>query len=123
MDDLAKFTHSIKSDGTEMLVIRTDSEEELMQIRERFFQSIVFYPPSQQPRLVEAPPPPQQQQEQQPPKKPYLSEGDRCHACNGRMVVKTATNRGTGREFPFLGCSNFPNCEFTAYVAKQSRRA
>lgn len=120
MDELAKFTHSIKSDGTEMLVIRTDSEEELLQIRERLFQSIVFYPPTQQPKLVATPPP--QQQEQQ-PKKPYLSEGDACHACKGRMVLKTATNRGTGREFPFLGCSNFPNCEFTAYVAKQSRRA
>ena len=116
---LAKFTHSIKSDGSEMLVIRTDSEEELIAIRNRLFPRIVFNTPTEESAKAETPAEPQK--ENSTGKKPYLQEGDGCHACNGKMSIKTATNRKSGKEFNFLGCSNYPNCEFTAYVKQQKK--
>lgn len=121
---LAKFTHSIRSDGTEMLVIRTDSEEELIEIRNRLFPRIAYGNPPDEPPAEQ---PKEEPKKQEKPtlslKKPYLNEGDSCQVCDGTMSVKKATNRNTGNEFNFLGCSNYPECDFTAYISKQKKRA
>jgi len=38
------------------------------------------------------------------------SEGDECSNCDGVLVERSQRVFGTQ---PFLGCSNYPKCEFT----------
>jgi hypothetical protein len=93
-----KFTINVQSTGTVSATIRTDSKEEALALLEEF--KTIVNPPRK--------------------RKPYLHPDDPCLAddCNGFMTVQTGRNRKSGGEYQFLGCSNWPKCDFTAYIAK-----
>lgn len=44
---------------------------------------------------------------------PEYSENDACPRCENGRLVKRYQRKLEGREF--LGCSNFPRCEFTIW--------
>jgi len=92
---LARFTYNVRG-GNESLTIRTDDEEELKVLRDRW--KAVISPPRR--------------------KLPYLHSGDEClrEGCNGVMITRTGTNRKTQQPYNFLRCSAYPKCNFTAYI-------
>ena len=89
-----KFTYNAKSD-TESLTIRTDSEEELEELIGRWKSRIVQKP------------------------KQKMNDGDKCPECDGFMTAQKGHNRTTGKEYYYLGCSNYPKCQYSAYIAQQ----
>ncbi len=91
-----KFTYSCKADN-ESLTIRTDSESELEELIARWKFRVV---PKREPKAK-------------------MNDGDQCQACNGFMTTQVGHNRKTGKEYQYLGCSNYPNCNFSAYIAKE----
>lgn len=91
-----KFTYSVKADN-ESLTIRTDSEPELEELIGRWKHSIA---PKREPRA-------------------RMNDGDKCQVCEGFMTTQVGHNRKTGKEYQYLGCSNFPACTFSAYIAQQ----
>ncbi|HZS04323.1 MAG TPA: hypothetical protein VFD58_05760 [Blastocatellia bacterium] len=95
-----KFTLNIQSSGAISLTIRTDDKAEALALLDEL-------------KAVVAPPR---------VKKPYLKQGDPCPAenCDGFMTQQKGRNRKTGHEYDFLGCSNWPGCEQTAYIAKEN---
>jgi predicted RNA-binding Zn-ribbon protein involved in translation (DUF1610 family) len=95
---LAKFTWNIRG-SNESLTIRTDSEEELKILRDRW--KAVISPPRR--------------------KLPYMHAADSClvEGCGGVMVNRTGTNRRTQQPYQFLRCSNHPKCGFTAYLESE----
>ena len=91
-----KFTYSCKADN-ESLTIRTDSESELEELIARWkFRVISKREP-----------------------KAKMNDGDQCQICEGFMTTKVGTNRKTGKEYQYLRCSNFPKCNFSAYIVQQ----
>jgi ssDNA-binding Zn-finger/Zn-ribbon topoisomerase 1 len=97
--DSFRFTYNVRSE-TESLTIRTNDEAEFVNLRAIYKQQIL--PPKK--------------------KKPYMLPDDPCASddCNGYMTVQKGRNRKTQEEYEFLGCSNFPTCEFSAYIAQNS---
>ena len=92
----AKLTYNCRTD-TESLTIRTNSESELEELIARWKFRII---PKKEP-------------------KPHLKEGEKCHQCEGFLTLQVGNNRKTGKEYQFLGCSNYPACTFSAYLAKE----
>ncbi|HZS09556.1 MAG TPA: hypothetical protein VFD58_32310 [Blastocatellia bacterium] len=95
-----KFTLNIQSSGVVSLTIRSDDKAEVLQLFDELKEKIA---PTRK-------------------KKPYLKQGDPCPSdnCDGFMTIQHGKNRKTGGEYDFLGCSNWPGCEQTAYIAKDS---
>lgn len=93
-----KFTLNLRSEF-ESLTIRTNSQEELETQRAIWKHQII----------------PQKK------KKPYLRAGDPCGECQGVMILQTGRNRKTQEEYEFLGCSAYPDCEFSSYVARDTQ--
>ena len=93
-----KFTYSVKSDK-ESLTIRTDSEAELEELIGRWKHRIMSKA------------------------KPKMNDGDKCPECDGFMNTQTGTNRSTGKVYHYLGCSNYPKCQFSAYLANSANSA
>jgi len=87
-----KLTYNCRTD-TESLTIRTNSERELEELIARWKFRIV------------------------PKAKPKMNDGDKCPECGGFLTTQTGTNRSTGKVYNYLGCSNFPKCQFTCYLA------
>jgi hypothetical protein len=96
----AKYTWNCRTE-LESLTIRTNSESELEELIGRWKYRVL---PKREPKR-------------------YLKEGDQCQVCDGFLTLQIGTNRKTGREYKFLGCSNFPTCSFSAYVAKEPEPA
>jgi len=96
---LAKFTWNIRG-GNESLTIRSDSEEELKVLRDRW--KAVISPPRR--------------------KLPYMHSGDEClvENCGGTMVTRTGTNRKTQQPYQFLRCSNSPTCQLYSYIENEA---
>jgi hypothetical protein len=92
---LARFTYNVRG-FNESLTIRTDDEEELKALRDKWKQ--VISPPRR--------------------KLPYMHSGDECQVegCNGVMITRTGTNRKTQQPYNYLRCSAAPKCTFTAYI-------
>ena len=90
-----KFTYSVKADN-ESLTIRTDSEQELEELIGRWKHLII---PERKP-------------------KPKMNDGDPCQVCGGFMATQIGHNRKTGKEYQYLGCSNYPSCSFSAYLVQ-----
>jgi hypothetical protein len=92
---LARFTWNVRG-FNESLTIRTDDEEELQALRDKWKQ--VISPPRR--------------------KIPYMHSGDEClvEGCRGVLLTKTATNRKTQQPYNYLRCSAHPLCKFTAYI-------
>lgn len=99
IETAVKFTWNVRG-FNESLTIRTDDEEELKLLRDRWSQ--VINPPRR--------------------KIPYMHSGDQCLVaeCGGVMVMRTATNRKTQQPYKFLRCSNHPTCNFTSYIENES---
>lgn len=87
-----KLTYNCRTD-TESLTIRTNSERELEELIARWKFRII------------------------PKAKPKMNDGDKCQQCDGFMTTQTGHNRTTGKQYYYLACSNYPNCQFTAYLA------
>src|SRR5690348_297459 len=85
------FTLNIQSDGKVSLTIRTDDEEELGQLIERW-----------EPRIVVL-----REEPVNGNGKRYYA-GDTCPQCSGKLVTRQ------GRTGKFVGCNQFPDCKFTA---------
>lgn len=96
LGEMKKFTVNVKSTGELSVTIRTDDKQEALSLLEEL--KAVVNPPRK--------------------KKPYLQAGDPCQSCDGYMTLQTGTNRKSGGTFEFLGCSRYPDCEFTAYLSK-----
>lgn len=138
--DNAMLTWSVKSDGSEMLVIRHNDPEELLKLRV-FFLDVI--PKTGKLNIEQREKRAQKQQEvqsdqqleqliKQPPKQPinetkgekpiYMHEGDSCQKCDdGFMAVKSYQKEGQSRQF--LSCSNYPACKFTALISKYPIKA
>lgn len=115
------FTYNLQGDGKESLTIRCDTEEELSALRDKWRAILVTKvapkAPQAAPVAVAAP----TAQESQ--KKLTLQPGDPCGKCGEDTVLRTGTNRTTGKEFKFIGCSTYPKCDFNAHVSKSREAA
>lgn len=101
-DGLSRFTWNVRG-FNESLTIRTDSEEELKQLRDKWSQ--VINPPRR--------------------KIPYQHSGDKCLNVEcaergGVMVTRTGTNRKTQQPYNFLRCSNSPACQLYSYIENEA---
>ncbi len=94
-----KFTYNIRSEH-ESLTIRTDLETELDDLIASWKHQIV---PKRE-------------------RKARMNDGDPCPQCEGFMTVQMGHNRRSGRAYDFLSCSNYPDCNFTAYLVEESRQ-
>jgi hypothetical protein len=92
---LSKFTWNARG-FNESLTIRTDDEEELKALRDKW--KAVISPPRR--------------------KLPYMHSGDEClvEGCRGVMITRTGTNRKTQQPYNYLRCSAAPKCSFYAYI-------
>ncbi|HZS10412.1 MAG TPA: hypothetical protein VFD58_36620 [Blastocatellia bacterium] len=93
-----KYTVNVQSSGAVSVTLRSDDKTEALSFIEEF--KAIVAPPRK--------------------KKPYLHAGDPCpnENCGGYLAPQTARNRRTGGEYQFLGCTEFPACQETAYFAK-----
>lgn len=96
-----RFTVNVQSNGTVSVTVRTDSEEEALALLDKFK---VLVNPTR-------------------PRKTRLHPDDPCGAdgCNGYVTKQTGTNRKTGATFDFGGCSNYPDCTWTCYLAEEEQ--
>jgi hypothetical protein len=92
----SKLTYNCRTD-TESLTIRTNSEAELEELIGRWKYRIIQKA------------------------KPKMNDGDKCLECEGFLTIQTGTNRATGKVYNYLGCSNFPKCTFTCYIAQTAQ--
>jgi hypothetical protein len=84
----SKFTLNLKSSGEISLTVRTNDEGELEKLLEKW-----------EPRLIII---------TEPNGKPKYYPGDSCPRCHSKLI------RRQGQRGKFIGCSAFPECEFTA---------
>lgn len=85
----SKFTLNLKSSGEISLTVRTNDESELEQSLEKW-----------EPRILVLKEPPENG-------KPRYYPGDNCPNCSNKLV------RRQGRNGKFLGCSSYPDCQFS----------
>ena len=98
-NEYPKYTASVSGLGKVSVSLRTDSREEL----DAFLEE---HKGNGEPRK----------------KKRYMHQGDDCLDCDdGQLVARTSKKDGED-PFNFLGCSNFPRCEFTAYQSKYPKK-
>lgn len=44
---------------------------------------------------------------------PFYNEGDTCPKCKqGKLKKKQGTSKTTGKFYSFVGCDNYPNCDY-----------
>lgn len=96
----AKFTLNIQSDGKTSLTIRTDNEDELEQLLEKWEPRIVIF--------QEHPHTNGKQNGHHHNGAAKLQAGDKCPECNASLV------RRQGSKGTFLGCLSYPSCSFTS---------
>lgn len=99
---LTKFTLNLKGKN-ESLTIRCDSEEELIQLRDKW-KGILIPKNKELPRLL---------------------PGDKCtdEKCDGHFIVKTTNGKPGQKPYAFLSCSKFPACKATAYLKNGKEEA
>ena len=121
MSEDFRYTYSLKH-GREMFVVRSNDFRELLESREEVIETLSLEegfpgesPPEERAEAVANAPR---------TKRPYKHPGDACgNNCGGILQLKDSTNSQTKQPFQFLGCSNFPECEFTAYLSKFPKKA
>jgi len=94
-----KFTINIQSDGKMSLTIRTEDEDELEQLIERWESRIVVF---QEPVAPSG----QRNGNGNKAEKTRYYPGDQCPQCSNKLV------RRNGSKGKFLGCNNYPECTF-----------
>lgn len=95
-----RFTLNIQSDGKMSLTLRTDDEDELEQLMEKWEKRIIVFPKE---KFKSA----KKEEAEKSNGKFKLSAGDDCPNCEGELVKRT------GAKGKFLGCTNYPTCTFT----------
>lgn len=91
-----RFTLNIESTGVVTLTIRTDDEEELEQLLERWESRIVVFTETNGKEHNGA------------REEIRFYGGDTCPECSNKLVKRK------GRNGSFIGCKNYPDCRFTA---------
>lgn len=104
----AKFTLNIQSDGKTSLTIRTDNEDELEQLLEKWEPRIVVY--QEHPHTNGKQNGHNGHNGHNHNGAAKLQAGDKCPECNN-MLVRRQGNKGI-----FLGCMSFPGCNFTSSI-------
>ena len=99
-----RFTLNIQSDGKLALTIRTNEEDELEQLLDKWEpRVVVFQEPVNGHRNGNG----HANGNGQDNGKNRYYRADSCPECSNKLVKRQ------GRNGPFLGCSGYPNCHFT----------
>lgn len=98
-----RFTLNIQSDGKIALTIRTNEEDELEQLLEKWeARIVVFQEPVNGHRNGNG-----HANGNGNGNKPRYFPGDDCPSCHNKLVKRS------GRNGAFLGCRSYPDCDFT----------